>query len=267
MKGRYIGLIGLLGASIIFGAILINNKIQENSPIMTLKDEIFTVEYGTEVSSSIDNYVNINKSKAKVKGNPLLDSKLNLEVSDKKEYLEVGEYDGSIVYTSDDENLQLDFTVKVEDTTKPEIRQYMDLETYVGMKLDYEEYFGASDLSKVNVTYDDSDVNYQKAGEYTLVVEATDKWNNMNKLESKILVKEPEIDFKLPGNKLTLRLNQTTVMKPEVLGSEESLEYSIDDEEIASVSDNGKILPKKKGKTNVRASIGDAEAMFVLQVI
>lgn len=267
MKGRYIGIASIVGAGIIAGTIGINQIVRSNGPIMQLKQDEFTVEYGSSISTSIANYVDINASKAKLKGNPILDSKLELDVDGSGKYPEVGTYQGAINYADEDEPIQLTFTVNVEDTTKPEIMQYMDLETFVGMKLDYEEYFGVKDLSKVNVEYDDSDVDYNKAGDYEIIVRATDEHNNTAELKANIKVKKPEINFKLSGNKLTLKLNQTTVMKPEVLGSEDSLEYSIDDEEIASVSDNGKIIPKKKGKTNVRASIDDTEAVFVLQVI
>lgn len=267
MKGRYIGIASIVGAGIIAGTIGINQIVRSNGPIMQLKQDEFTVEYGTSISTSIANYVDINASKAKLKGNPILDSKLKLDLDGSGKYPEVGTYQGTIDYANEDEPIQLTFTVKVEDTTKPEIKQYLDLESYVGMKLDYEEYFGVKDLSKVKVEYDDSDVNYDKEGHYELVVKATDEHGNSAKLNTEVTIKKPEINFKLSGNKLTLKLNQTTVMKPEVLGSEESLEYSIDDEEIASVNDNGKIIPKKKGKTNVRASIGGTEAMFVLQVI
>lgn len=68
-----------------FGAVfLIRFILDETGPIISLKQDNFTIEYGTNITSSISEYVNINESKAKKQGNPLFDSTLETDVEMEK---------------------------------------------------------------------------------------------------------------------------------------------------------------------------------------
>ena len=225
-----------------FGAVfLIRFILDETGPIISLKQDNFTIEYGTNISSSISEYVNINESKAKKQGNPLFDSTLetDVEMEKGKNYPAVGTYQCKITYKSDSETIELPFTVSVEDTIKPEIVQYKDLNVYVGQTIDWNEYFGVKDLSKCQ--------------------------------DIEVSVQNPEIVFGFQNDTLTLRLNQTTTLKPHIIGSDsdktDDIKYAIDDEEIASINESGRIKPKKKGETTIRASLFGAEASFKLKVV
>lgn len=269
MKLKYIIFTVALGVSFIGGIVFINKTISETSPILSLKEDEFVVEYGTAVSTSAFDYVNVNQEKAKLQGNPLKDAKLELDVNmeNHEAYPAVGTYQGKITYEDDNEERILEFIVKVEDTTKPEIKQYVDLECYVGDKINLKEAFGARDLSDIALEIDDSKVNYNKAGEYDVIVKATDENQNVNKLDTKINIKEPEIDFKLQNNTLTLRTNQTTKIIPEVHGHADNIKYEIADDSIATISQDGKIKPLKEGTTTITASINETSATFKLIVL
>lgn len=257
-----------------FGTVfLIRFILDETGPIISLKQDNFTIEYGTNISSSISEYVNINKSKAKKQGSPLFDSTLetDVEMEKGKNYPAVGTYQCKITYKSDSETIELPFTVSVEDTVKPEIVQYKDLNVYVGQTIDWNEYFGVKDLSKCQLEIDDSDVDMTKAGTYQLEVTASDESGNKVTKDIEVSVQNPEIVFGFQNDTLTLRLNQTTTLKPHIIGSDsdktDDIKYAIDDEEIASINESGRIKPKKKGETTIRASLFGAEASFKLKVV
>lgn len=128
------------------------------------------------------------------------------------------------------------------------------------------ETFGAKNLYKTTMEIDDSKVDYDKAGQYDIIVNATDESQNRSTLKTTINIKNAEIDFKLKNNTLTLKTNQTTII-PEVHGDTDKIKFEIEDDTIATVSSNGKIKPLKEGTTTVKASIGDVSATFTLIVL
>ena len=269
MKVKHIIITTFIGVATIGGIIFINKKINESGPILSLKEDVFNVEYGNGVSTSVYDYVIVNQAKAKLQGNPLKTAKLEMDLNTEGHtaYSSVGSYPAKITFKDDNEEKTLEFTVNVEDTTEPEIKQYYVLECYVGEDIDLSEAFGAKDLSKTTIEIDDSKVDYNKAGQYDIIDNATDESQNTSTLKTTVNIKNAEIDFKLKNNTLTLRTNQTTTIIPDVHGDADKIKFEIEDDTIATVSSNGKIKPVKEGTTTVKASIDDVSATFTLIVL
>lgn len=125
------------------------------------------------------------------------DQKLVLfdEEGNKKEYVDVGEYDLKLVY----ENEEKEVKVVVEDTTPPEFVDFLD-EIKIeqnALNVDLNKFFKCEDLNGCTFTLQD-EVNLSELGEYELEVLAKDDYDNERSAVSKVIV--VSLDEALAGN-------------------------------------------------------------------
>ena len=147
---------------------------------MTLKIDSVTVEYGSSISVKAEDYLKNEKD--------FLDKvevAVNAENEKDKEYPPKGEYE---LLLKHDDNIEK-VKVIVKDTIAPKLDIKDKYEVEYNSKLDQKE-LKANDLSKTEISLDDSKVNYKKAGMYKAVVIAKDSSDNETKKEIEIVVKE-----------------------------------------------------------------------------
>ena len=147
---------------------------------MELKNNSFTVEYGNAISDKAEDYL---KNSEEFLKNLKVE---NLPKNEKdKEYPSIGEYE--IVLKTDNQKEVV--KVSVNDTVAPEFKDLKEkYETEYGSKIDLKQ-FSATDLSKTEISLDDSKVNYKKSGTYKAVVTAKDESANETKKDISIIVK------------------------------------------------------------------------------
>ena len=172
----------LKGILLIFTVMILVGCSKEK---MELKSNSLTLEYGNSVSNKAKDYLNNSDEFLK-------DVKVeNLPRNEKdKEYPSIGEYE--IVLKSD--NQEEVVKVSVKDTIAPGFKDLKEkYEVEYGTKIDSKQ-FSATDLSKTEITLDDSKVNYKKSGTYKATVIAKDSSNNETKKDINIIVKAEKKD-------------------------------------------------------------------------
>ena len=154
-----------------------------------VKEDSFTFEYGKKVE--IDTSAIFGDSSDKVKNIEVDYSSLKM-VKD-KDYPEVGEYELPFTYkTMTNHSDKLKVTVK--DTTKPKFTSFSEkIEVTKGDKdFDFKKHFEASDLSSCTIDIDTKDVKFDKEGDYTAKVTATDAHKNKESKKFTVVVKAEE---------------------------------------------------------------------------
>lgn len=154
-----------------------------------VKEDSFTFEYGKKVE--IDTSAIFGDSSDKVKDIEVDYSSLKM-VKD-KDYPEVGEYELPFTYkTMTNHSDKLKVTVK--DTTKPKFTSFSEkIEVTKGNKdFDFKKHFKASDLSSCTLDINTKDVNFDKEGDYTAEVTATDAHKNKESKKFTVVVKAEE---------------------------------------------------------------------------
>lgn len=190
MKKRCIIFIVILLVFILFlvGFML----IFKNQSSIHLKSDKFIFEYGEEVCSKIECYIDdasstkdINKFELITKDLVIKDDKFVLDDSD---ILNIGEYDLEIKYKKQTKK----FSIEVIDSTSPKFIEFNELIVIEqnAIDVDLTSFFKADDLFKVKITIQ-GDFDLSKTGEYNIKVIASDENNNMSEKESMIKV----IDF------------------------------------------------------------------------
>lgn len=169
------------------------------------------------------------------------DQKLVLfdEEGNKKEYVDVGEYDLKLVY----ENEEKEVKVVVEDTTPPEFVDFLD-EIKIeqnALNVDLNKFFKCEDLSGCTFTLQD-EVNLSELGEYELEVLAKDDYDNERSAVSKVIV--VSLDEALAGN-VTPDL-EGTVYQSEALAAKK--------QELAEASKNNNSSGNTTQKPNTSQS-------------
>lgn len=154
-----------------------------------VKEDSFTFEYGKKVE--IDNSAIFGDNSDKVKDIEVDYSSLKM-VKD-KDYPEVGEYELPFTYRTMIKHSDK-LKVVVKDTTKPEFTSFSEkIEVAKGNKdFDFKSYFKASDLSNCTLDIDTKDVKFDKEGDYTAEVTATDAYNNKESIKFTVVVKAEE---------------------------------------------------------------------------
>lgn len=143
--------------------------------------EDFTIELGEELPSGIVNYVR-GIDQVEICKN----AKLLLPEVEKK-YLDLGVYIVKVDYLGEVKEVN----VTVMDTTVPEIEVSELIEVDYGAKISsYEGKYKVTDYSTVSVDIDDSSVDWNTAGDYKIVVTATDSSGNVGTAEGVVRVKE-----------------------------------------------------------------------------
>ena len=154
-----------------------------------VKEDSFTFEYGKKVE--IDNSAIFGDNSDKVKDIEVDYSSLKM-VKD-KDYPEVGEYELPFTYRTMIKHSDK-LKVVVKDTTKPEFTSFSEkIEVAKGNKdFDFKKHFEASDLSSCTLDIDTKDVKFDKEGDYTAEVTATDAYNNKESKKFTVVVKAEE---------------------------------------------------------------------------
>ena len=152
---------------------------------MELKSKSLIVEYGNAISNKAEDYL---KNDADFLKNIKVE---NLPKNEKdKEYPSIGEYEIVLKTDSQEEVVK----VSVKDTVAPEFKDLKEkYEIEYGSKIDLKQ-FSATDLSKTEISLDDSKVNYKKSGTYKATVIAKDESNNEAKKDINIIVKAEKKD-------------------------------------------------------------------------
>ena len=152
---------------------------------MELKSKSLIVEYGNTISNKAEDYL---KNDADFLKNIKVE---NLPKNEKdKEYPSIGEYEIVLKTDSQEEVVK----VSVKDTVAPEFKDLKEkYEIEYGSKIDLKQ-FSATDLSKTEISLDDSKVNYKKSGTYKVTVIAKDSSNNETKKDINIIVKAEKKD-------------------------------------------------------------------------
>lgn len=144
---------------------------------MKLYKDSVSLEYGESVSKNINDY--LDNSEDFLKGVKIENMPEN---EPEKSYPAIGDYE--IILKKDSQEKKVNIIIK--DTIAPVLKNIKSkYEVDFGMKLDIKE-IKADDLSNVTISYDDSTVNYKKAGSYEAKIIASD--TSGNKAEKKVIV-------------------------------------------------------------------------------
>lgn len=239
-----------------------------------LKQDEITIEYGETYEPELTELIDTKKYSNITADNTAINA--NFQNEDNKDFLSVGSYDisithkaeyklfGAVLFSSEDNK-----TVKlnVVDTVAPVFNEDVpaEIEVYKDCSIEnIEETFKATDLSDVEITVDNENVDYSTVGEYTTNVYATDGSGNVTAKEVKIIVKEPTINVD-PTN-ITLTVGETASITATVKGKDQTVEWTSSDESVATVDNNGKITAVKKGTSTITAKANDVQTTVAITV-
>lgn len=114
------------------------------------------------------------------------------KLSRDKNYIAVGTYKTRVTYKLNGKEKVKFINVTISDTTVPKItlkQETIEVDQHTE-SIDYNEIVEASDLAGVTLTYDDSTVNLEEPGEYSVGIKATDSNGNQSESTIKVIVKE-----------------------------------------------------------------------------
>lgn len=174
----------LLIGTCVLGSVACGSKEE-----LSLKAEEFKVEYGKKLSMKASTYLD-------TKDKDILDSaKVVFKEKDTegKDYPEVGAYMGEITYKEDGKEKTKKLVVRVKDTVKPKFEEFKDtinLEKGTTLDVDLRKYYFAQDLSDVSIKVDTSKVDFDKAGEYPIIITASDAHKNKVSKNAKVVIFE-----------------------------------------------------------------------------
>lgn len=226
-----------------------------SQPKLVVKAETTDVEYGNEISTKAEDYLDTEKVDKDIiaKTNVTVDIS-NHDKSD-NEYISIGEYLVKLTY--EDETVEV--KVNVKDTTKPIFDKFeKQIEITKDCKPAGEELnkllekFSAKDLQKVTISLDDSKVDYSKEGAYKATVKAIDASKNESTQETTIKIVKPTI--KLDKKSESVYAKESFVLKATITGKEDKASFKSSNSSVASVDKNGKVTAKKKGTATITAT-------------
>ena len=232
-----------------------------SQPKLVVKAETMDVEYGNEISTKAEDYLDTEKVDKDIiaKTNVTVDIS-NHDKSD-NEYISIGEYLVKLTY--EDETVEV--KVNVKDTTKPIFDKFeKQIEITKDCKPAGEELnkllekFSAKDLQKVMISLDDSKVDYSKEGAYKATVKAIDASKNESTQETTIKIVKPTI--KLDKKSESMYVKESFVLKATITGKEDKASFKSSNSSVASVDKNGKVTAKKKGTATITATANGVSA-------
>ena len=260
----------IIGMIIILLTVLISfwYVYEKNINQWDVKEEQIAIEYGEIYEPSISDLVDTNKYSDVTSENTQIDIEASKDGD--AAYYSVGKSDIKITHTSEYKLFGLKlFSVKdtknipftISDTTAPVFSNDngvnpKEVSFIKDCKEDITNKYQASDLSNVEITFDDKDVDYSKAGEYTANVFAKDANGNVSYMEVKVVITEPTIDFNV--SVLSLNIGDEYTIEAKVDGKDKEIEWSSSDESVVKV-DNGKITAIKTGKATIKARANGVE--------
>lgn len=250
--------------------------IERNANKWDIKQSEITIEYGEKYEPKLDELIDINKYSNVSDENTKLE--FNIQNEPEKEYPATGTYDidvkhkiqyklfGLTLFSVDDKKT---VKISIKDTTIPVFAEEeglnpKEIEVYKDDKIEnIKDKFKATDLSELDLSLDDSKVNYAVAGEYEAKIVAKDKSNNIAELEIKIKVVEPTISIE-PAS-LELTVGEESDLKATVKGKNQDVEWSSSDDGIAKV-ENGKVTAVNKGTATITAKSNNVQSTSTVNV-
>ena len=267
----------IIGMIIILIATLISlwYVYERNINQWDVREKQVTIEYGEIYEPSLSELVDTGKYPDVTSENTQIDIEANKDGD--AAYYSVGKSNIKITHTSEYKLFGLKlFSVKdtknipftISDTTAPVFSNDngvnpKEVSFIKDCKEDITNKYQASDLSNVEITFDDKDVDYSKAGEYTANVFAKDANGNVSYMEVKVVITEPTIDFNV--SVLSLNIGDEYTIEAKVDGKDKEIEWSSSDESVVKV-DNGKITAIKTGKATIKARANGVEKTCAVTV-
>ena len=260
----------IIGMIIILLAVLISfwYVYEKNINQWDVREKQVTIEYGEIYDPSLSELVNTGQYPDVTSENTQIDIEASKDGD--AAYYSVGKSNIKITHTSEYKLFGLKlFSVKdtknipftISDTTAPVFSNDdgmnpKEVSFIKNCKEDITNKYQATDLANVEITFDDKDVDYSKAGEYTANVFAKDANDNVSYMEVKVVINEPTIDFNV--SVLSLNIGDEYTIEAKVEGKDKEIEWSSSDESVVKV-DNGKITAIKTGKATIKAKANDVE--------
>ena len=260
----------IIGMIIILLTVLISfwYVYEKNINQWDVKEKQIAIEYGEIYEPSISDLVDTNKYSDVTSENTQIDIEASKDGD--AAYYSVGKSNIKITHTSEYKLFGLKlFSVKdtknipftISDTTAPVFSNDngvnpKEVSFVKDCKEDITNKYQATDLANVEITFDDKDVDYSKAGEYTANVFAKDANGNVSYMEVKVVITEPTIDFNV--SVLSLNIGDEYTIEAKVDGKDKEIEWSSSDESVVKV-DNGKITAIKTGKATIKARANGVE--------
>lgn len=250
--------------------------VERNANKWDIKQSEITIEYGEKYEPKLDELIDISKYPNVSDENTKLE--FSIQNEPEKEYLAIGTYDidvkhkiqyklfGLTLFSVDDKKT---VKINIQDTTIPVFAEEegfnsKEIEVYKDDKIEnIKDKFKATDLSELDLSLDDSNVNYAVAGEYEAKIVAKDKSNNIAELEIKIKVIEPTISIE-PAS-LELTVGEESDLKAIVKGKNQDVEWSSSDDGIAKV-ENGKVTAVNKGTATITAKSNNVQSTSTVNV-
>ena len=260
----------IIGMIIILLTVLISfwYVYEKNINQWDVREKQVTIEYGEIYEPSLSELVDTGKYPDVTSENTQIDIEANKDGD--AAYYSVGKSNIKITHSSEYKLFGLKlFSVKdtknipftISDTTAPvfstdEGMNPKEVSFVKDCKEDITNKYQATDLTNVEITFEDKDVDYTKAGEYTANVFAKDANDNVSYMEVKVIITEPTIDFNVSA--LSLNIGDEYTIEAKVDGKDKEIEWSSSDESIVKV-DNGKATAIKAGKATVKAKANGVE--------
>lgn len=193
-----IGSVAVVGGGT-YGGVQVYHHITQGTTELVLLNDKIDLEYGLPLSEDAKDYVDVKKSNQEMLENAVVD--LSGVTMNNDGYAEVGKY--VIKITAGDKEYSIDLTVA--DTAAPTFKDGVtEIETAYATVPDYLSIFKVEDGSEFEVTVDDSAVNYEQAGTYSIKVSAKDKYGNETVLDNiSVIVAEQEVASNTPSSSNT----------------------------------------------------------------
>lgn len=213
-KTKKIVLAGLVVVILCISGFGVYALTKEKEIVLSLKKdkETIAVEYGDAINPTLEEYLDLSELDKNDKSKVLKESKLEstLKNEEGKDYPGIGEYE--ITFTL--KKSKVVSRVAVKDTVAPVFNDVNDVSFEEGTDFNYAEKINATDLSKVEVTFDSSAVNKDLPGEYVTKTLAKDVSGNETTKDIKVVVTaKPVIEIpktETPANKSTTGTNGST---------------------------------------------------------
>ena len=243
MKGKILKITKrvLLGFGVVFIVFMIIGMLFGEDVTLSLKQKELVLEYGEKLPDHFNEYIQTNKDIDDVEYS-------SEDINDFQDILEVGEY--SIDFKVG--NLKETLKVKVQDTTKPELTLSKEVTAFENNKIEYLNYVEIQEKSEYTSIVDDSDVVYNKPGNYHAYLSVKDKYGNEGKLD--IPVKIEEVKIVPSQTNMSLELSQSKVLSIDT-NSNHPITYQSSHTDVATVDNHGNIQAVSSGSTVISASV------------
>lgn len=230
--------------------------------------DVLDVEYGTPISMTVLDYLDIQKIDDKYKDKILKETKIEI-IDDRKventNYQCIGTYHVKLNYQKEEKEVK----VNVVDTTAPLFvgdckKEFSYIKDCQPSKEELLKQFKVQDLDKVTLSIDDNLVDYSKEGIYEATIKATDSSQNESIQKISIKIQKPTIE--LTPKKKTVYVKESFMLETKIEGKDQKASFESSDSSIASVSENGKVTAKKKGSVILKAKANGVEAKCELTI-